>query len=335
LNREIRTDFRPRPKKTGRKRPLGFENGLRGRTPPLAGEIGRLRFHGFLETSGNRQLKTSNTIPILFLLGLLFSGGRAGAEPVPARHPAASTPKEKPSVLLRLAYVDLDCDFCRRFVFSLHEEAFRRMGLRVAFVELPGERALIQSNAGELDGEALRIADFDAENQYSNLIRVPEPLMEIPVVAYTAHSPPLVYRWESLREGSFFIAGPAQIKWIQTRLAQWVDAKRIIPAHDPVHAVRLLLSKRAGVVVSIPALMAETLSLPKFRDRGVRPAGVLETVTTYASLHKRHGRLSLRLARTIREMKADGTLAKMKTEALSDEPNLDALLHRPAAPPRP
>lgn len=274
--------------------------------------------------------KTAGRMHLLFGLGILFSllvAGGAGAEPIPEPFlsspdkPAASISKNAPAESFRLAYIDLECDFCRRFVFALHEEAFRRLGLSVAFLELPGKRALIQSNAGELDGEALRIADFDAENQFANLIPVPEPLLEIPIVAYAAGPSPSIRGWESLREGNFLVAGPARIKWIQTRLAHWVGAERTIPAQNPSHAARLLLSNRAGIVVSIPALMAETLSPPALGGRGIRPAGLLETIETFAFLHIRHKRLAPRLARAIQEMKADGTLAEIKKEALSRLPN--------------
>ena len=67
----------------------------------------------------------------------------------------------------------------------LSEEAFRRVGAEFKLVSLPSERSLKSADAGEVDGEGLRIAGLAA--QYPNLVRAQSAISTRP--SFTATQP--------------------------------------------------------------------------------------------------------------------------------------------------
>jgi polar amino acid transport system substrate-binding protein len=53
-------------------------------------------------------------------------------------------------------------------------EAYGKLGIQIDYVDMPGERAMVESNSGRADGETARIAGM--EQEYSALRRVDVPL---------------------------------------------------------------------------------------------------------------------------------------------------------------
>ena len=70
----------------------------------------------------------------------------------------------------------------RKALQELSQEAFRRAGLAIKLVSLPSERSLQSANAGEVDGEGLRVAGLSS--QYVNLVQVPERYISVSFVAF-------------------------------------------------------------------------------------------------------------------------------------------------------
>ena len=70
----------------------------------------------------------------------------------------------------------------RKALQELSQEAFRRAGLAIKLVSLPSERSLQSANAGEVDGEGLRVAGLSS--QYANLVQVPERYISVSFVAF-------------------------------------------------------------------------------------------------------------------------------------------------------
>ena len=85
----------------------------------------------------------------------------------------------------------------RKALQELSQEAFRRAGLAIKLVSLPSERSLQSANAGEVDGEGLRVAGLNS--QYANLVQVPEPLLRQDFVAMTTRTGLVVRGWDDLR----------------------------------------------------------------------------------------------------------------------------------------
>ena len=188
----------------------------------------------------------------------------------------------------------------RKVLLQVSQEAFRRVGAEFKLVSLPSERSLVAANAGEVDGEGLRVAGLDA--QYPNLVRVPERYINISFVAFARDATISMDRgWDSLKPYRVgFITGwklfEAQASG--ARIVQKVEtAEQLFQMVDQGRIDIALYTLAGGVA------LARRMGMP-----AVAPlAPTLRDTDMYLYLTKRHEALVPRLAKALREMKADGT----------------------------
>lgn len=199
----------------------------------------------------------------------------------------------------------------QKAVQELAGEALRRADLSLSVVVLPAARSLASADAGEVDGEGLRVGGLSA--QYPNLVQVPEPLMRVQVVAF-AREPARTLQggWNALK--------PHRVALVQG----W----KVIEAHAgvarTVHKVdrpeQLFQMLQAGHVDLALYLRADGLAV--IRRLGLTDLVPLSPplldVDLYLYLHRRHQPLLARLAAAIRQMKADGTHAKLLAAMAAD-----------------
>ena len=77
------------------------------------------------------------------------------------------------------------------------EEAYRRIGVPIVFENLPGERALINTNDGKTDAELFRIDNINQRNP--NLIKVPVSYIPNEVSAFSKLDIEIDC-WESIKD---------------------------------------------------------------------------------------------------------------------------------------
>lgn len=200
------------------------------------------------------------------------------------------------------------------FIDQLLQEITRRVGVRVRLVSLPAERGLVNANEGIEDGDLSRIAGL--ERTYPNLVRVPEKNMDMRFMAFTRQADFTLDRgWRSLSGHSVGI------------IKGWKILERNIPADAQVIVVkdaeqlfRLLEHRRVDVV-----LYAQHLGQAQARQLGltdVRAMGPpLTTQEMFIYLHKKHAALVPRFAEALRQIKADGTYARLKRASLKNGAN--------------
>lgn len=187
-------------------------------------------------------------------------------------------------------------------------EAFRRVGLDLRVVRLPAERGLLLANNGVEDGELGRIAGL--ERQYSNLVRVPEKLLDRHYVAFSKDS--------SIPAGVEAIRGRAvgYIRGWKIYESALAGAKDVIAADDAEQLFRLLQLDRIEV-----ALYARVMGLEHIRKYRIKHVRVLDPSIyireVFIYLHKRHAGQVPALAAALRAMKQDGTYQRAYEEKLS------------------
>jgi hypothetical protein len=77
-------------------------------------------------------------------------------------------------------------------------EAYERIGITFQFRAMPGERALVESNAGRTDGEVARLKGID--KKYENLVRVPVAISQLEGIAFTKNPALTSNGWDSLKD---------------------------------------------------------------------------------------------------------------------------------------
>lgn len=187
-------------------------------------------------------------------------------------------------------------------------EVFRRIGHAAVVVRQPSSaRALINSNGGLDDGEALRVAGLEA--QYPNLVRIEEKILDNDFVAYS-------------REISLPLTGPETLKPYQIAYiggwkvfdARFAEGYSVTLAQDADQLFTLLENGRTDVVLFERWQGDHLLARRGIVARRLSPPIVSSEMFMY--LHRKHADLVQPAARALRAMKADGTYRRLLQETL-------------------
>ena len=195
----------------------------------------------------------------------------------------------------------------RSVLQGVSSEAFKRLGKEFRLISLPSERSLVSANAGEIDGEGLRVAGLGSK--YPNLVQVDEAYVGISFVAFSKDATIKLDDWDSLAPYRIaFINGWKMFE------ANTGKARVVNKVDKPEQMFDMLQRDRVDLVLYT---LADGLAYTRQHGLGqiapLKPS--LKDVDLY--LHKRHGALAPALARTIRDMKADGSYNQILSRALN------------------
>lgn len=177
-------------------------------------------------------------------------------------------------------------------------EAFSRIGMDAEIVFTPTERSLIDVNAGLLDGEINRIEGM--ENNFPNLVRVPEPNMTMHFVAFSKQ-PFNINGWNSIRDLYIGIVKGWKILENNTR-----GFPHLTFTPTETELFRMLDKDRLDI-----ALYAKLTGYAAINQMGLEEIFHLDpplaSKNMYLYVHKKHKDLVPRIAAALRSMKEDGT----------------------------
>lgn len=198
----------------------------------------------------------------------------------------------------------------RKVLELVSQEAFRRAGLVFQLDRNPSARSLDLANEGSIDGEGLRVAGL--EQQYPNLVQVPERYTSISFVAFARDaSIKLDHGWESLKPHRIaFING-----WKMYE-ANATTAQSITKVDKPEQLFRMLEANRIDLALYTLAdgsAIVKNLAIP-----GIAPlTPALRNADMFLYLNKKHQAHVPRIAQALKDMKADGTYAKILAQISS------------------
>lgn len=185
----------------------------------------------------------------------------------------------------------------------IYAELGRRIGVKFELQAMSAERGLLNANNGIDDGDVSRIVGL--EQQYPNLIRVPEVIQHLQMMAFS-------------RNANFRVTGPESLKSYDVGiLIGWKILERmIVESHSLIKLATdrqlfTMLDKNRIDVAVIERLQGLYL-LKEMKIEGVR---VLEPpfveVALYPYLNKKHADLVPKMAEALRKMKQDGTYQRI------------------------
>lgn len=185
--------------------------------------------------------------------------------------------------------------------FEIVREAYRRVGLDAQAEILPNERGIVSADNGVTDGDTMRMAGLEA--RYSNLVRVPEPLLTFDTIAFTNGMLFKVDGWESLRPYSLCIIRGMKLA---EKGAEGMNREVI---SDNISALRMLKAGRCEVAVLGEAiwLLIDELKLGPLR--ALDPA--VEVTPLYHYVNRRHAALAPKLAEALKAMRKDGAITSI------------------------
>lgn len=192
------------------------------------------------------------------------------------------------------------------------KEAFKRNGYSFQAEAYPSERSLMLSNRGQTDGELHRIYDFQtvSKHRYPNLIRIDEPILAVHPAIFSTQNLDV----EGMHDLSGLVIGyQAGRKNFETELKKHYPSKYIYSIATDLQAFKMLAAGRVDVVVS-ELFLGRTLinQNEPFRDIHVVWQG--KGTEIYSYINSKYKKLGLKITNTLREMKIDGSLDKIKSE---------------------
>jgi polar amino acid transport system substrate-binding protein len=193
------------------------------------------------------------------------------------------------------------------FLDVIAAEAFRRIEVELRLVKLPAERALLLANDGLEDGDLGRIAGL--EEQYPNLVRVPEKIIDWDFSAFSKDAS-IPANFEAIRRHSVGL-----IKGWKIYERNMAGAERVTTVDDPRQLFRLLDRDRIEV-----ALYSRLMGMAFIQKQGVKNIHPLEpplaSRALYIYLNKRHAKLVPKLAEALRALKREGFYQRVYREKL-------------------
>ena len=183
-------------------------------------------------------------------------------------------------------------------------ELFRRQSVEVDFHEVSAERSLMLVDGGVDDAECCRIPPVVLK-QYHNLLAVPESVFVVRFSAFTTKRDVRIEDWEDLQSHS---VGTVTGWKILVNNIQRIQPREYYELNNPAAMFRMLDKGRLEV-----ATLGFLSGMQVIRELGLQDVVVpqeppLATRELYLMLNRRHADLVPRLAATIRDMKADGTI---------------------------
>jgi len=186
-------------------------------------------------------------------------------------------------------------------------EAFDRIGYKFSMKTLPGKRSLQEANKGAFDGEAHRFAGLNDNNDFPNLIRVPEIQQVIQNAMFSKRVTNLTMPWKELEKYSVTV--PRGSLWLTAMAKQY--AKDVQELSSPEKMLDFVKQGRGDIaLMSIEAI--DILASKAFKDSGIKQVGpMLSTLTIYSFFHKKHKALVPKLAFALHQMKLDGSYQRL------------------------
>lgn len=210
---------------------------------------------------------------------------------------------------IRISTLALESDPTSQLAAKVMLEAYRRLGMEMDIVSMPGERTLVSANAGETDGELYRKAGL--EKTYPNLVMVPVPVASYEVVAFVPrHSVVTVSGWASLRVLRIgFVKG---IKVVEENTV----GMQVLPVASLQQAFAMLDKGRVDVVLANRISGLAALRSMKLGGIESRPQP-LAFFSVYHYLHVSRQALVPRLGQVLQDMTRERWIQHAQDEILS------------------
>ncbi|BCS89382.1 substrate-binding periplasmic protein [Pseudodesulfovibrio sediminis] len=193
-----------------------------------------------------------------------------------------------------------DQDIARsKSINAVLAECFKRMGISITIKTGPSKRTIFDANEGVVDGNFVRTKGIS--NEFTNLIRIPEPLGENIIVAFSRDSHIKIEGWESLL--------PYHVAWVRG----WCDCNSSLSKAwrtNELNNEKLLFTflKEGRADVGIFGLEAGQQILKRMHIDTVSP--ILPPIVKrelFLYLNTRHAALVPHVVDTLRTMKEEGT----------------------------
>ncbi|MCH1929502.1 hypothetical protein L9G16_04855 [Shewanella sp. A25] len=237
-----------------------------------------------------------------FVISLLLFTSLHASE-LPSPQVSSQQNQDHPTITMAF-YADPKHNLYFRWGELLYTEAFARLGYQFSYQVVPAMRASLLADSGKVDGEPARV--FAYGMKFQNLVRVEEPILETKLLAFARNPEIKLVDWDSLKQFPYRVEYNRGIFFAEQKLESLLPAERLTTSSSPVNSFRKLLHDRIDIYIDTAVIGFPLLQKAEFEHSKIHSVVDLETLISFAYLHKRHRLLAPKLSETLKQMKQEG-----------------------------
>jgi hypothetical protein len=203
--------------------------------------------------------------------------------------------------------------YATRLANRVYHEAFARLGLEYEVCILPANRALFLADIGKIDGLVHRVASF--QRHYPSLVRVDESVVTVDIAVYGVDPALRIESWEDLARAGLRTNYPRSVRFVSDKIAASMPDELVEAVNSRASGLRKLLAGRADLYVDIKEAV-DLLLASEFPGRKIVKLGTIDQLVLYPYLAAHRASMAPRLAETLRQMKLDGTMDRLRKALL-------------------
>ena len=186
------------------------------------------------------------------------------------------------------------------------QKAYAKLGIELIYIPLPGQRALVESNSGKVDGELFRIDHVD--KKFTNLVKVPTSINKLEAMAFSTNKSLVVSGWESLRGKRIGIQ--VGIKFAE----RGTQGMNPVAVETNGQLMQMLTGDRIDLAVIARVNGLHTIKKMDLQDKVFELQPTMQSYPLYHYLHKKNRDLVKRLDEVLKSMAFNGTISSIREE---------------------
>jgi len=199
-----------------------------------------------------------------------------------------------------------------RFLILLYTEALRRLGYTFKYVNVPARRASMLANDGEVDGELIRLAGYNAV--YPDLVQVPARNYCFGHSAFSIRVKEPIHSWQDLAGKEYRVGVFRGMRFAEERLAELGPSVVVERVSSSDNGFRMLVIGRIDIFVTTRSQYYSFLETKAGKEYirnqdslgTIRHLGTWDKLAIYTWLNKSHQRLLEPIANQLRAMRREG-----------------------------
>jgi len=201
------------------------------------------------------------------------------------------------------------------YLNKLYSEAFKRIGCKFIYEEMPNKRASTESDKGEdVAGELSRVSTYNTA--HPDLIRLDIPHYSVKFIAISAKYPKLKLNgWKSLGDKNLKIAYRRGTKIAEDQLPRYVVKESLYPISSTEQGLRLVLKNRVDVFVEGSVNVVKYFEEKEIKESKIYFPGVMEDINIFMFVHKNYSDLVPGLNAAMKDMYQEGLFDKYRNES--------------------
>lgn len=211
-----------------------------------------------------------------------------------------------------------DGNYAGAYLRRIYTELFSRLGIPIEIRTLPTARLALELTNGNMDGDLARPLGF-SESQ-PNLVRVDEPVLEIVYALWAVNPAIKLNKLEQLRQSSYTATFTRGVVQCEETLKSVLPEQRVVDVTTTASALNMLHYGRNELYCGVDIAALSDAGSPEFAGKAplFKVLNIAKPDQLYMYLQRKHAALLPPINATLRKMKSDGTVERLRRESLRD-----------------